>query len=237
MRYMVLIFLVASLLLSGCAENRGAAGNTSNTTMQGNATQNATQNTSATQNASQNLTQNETQNLSVPAYNRSKDWSRFSSKDFSFEAPASMNMSEVRQGSGGVITGERNLPERTAEILTIRYLNVSWTYSKNRDEELKSNPTKAAADFLAEDKKNDTMGFFMKASSMGDISTFAIGRDVYIAEMPFMLRMNSDANYTGYAMDIYVPERSLRIDVRILALDPATAKSIRDNFLLSFGLE
>jgi len=232
MRCMFLLVLAVSLLLSGCTADRGTNGNgTRNMTL--NPAPNETQNLT-TQNTTQNP-QNETQNQ--PAYNRSKDWRRFSSEGFSFESPANMNISEARQGSGGIITGEHMLPERTAEILAVRYLNITWVYGTNKDQELKSDPTKAAADFLSEDRKNDTMGFFMKASSMGNISTFAIGRDAYVAQMPFLLTMNSGTSYSGYAMSIFVPERSLRIDVRILALDPAVAKDMEQNFLLSFSLE
>lgn len=208
----ILLVLAFSLLFAGCASNQVASNETSNIT--------------------QNITQNQSD-----IYNRSKDWSRFVSKGFSFEYPADMNLSTIGNDLSGTITGQHLLDDRSSEMLTIRYLNTSWFYGRNKDGEFKSNPTKTAADFLTEDKKNDPTGFFMKASYMGNISTFSIGRDAYIAEMPFTLGMNSGANYTGYAMDIYIPERSLRIDVRITALDPAAAKNIRDNLLLGFRVE
>jgi hypothetical protein len=72
---------------------------------------------------------------------------------------------------------------------------------------------------------------------MGDISTFALSRDAYVAEMPFRVRMNSGSVYTGYALGLYLPERSVMVDVRILALDQGIADSMEQQFLLGFRLE
>jgi hypothetical protein len=196
-----------------------------------NATQNETLN--ATANQTLNATQNQTaQNQTVP-----KIWEKYSGARFSFDYPANMNLTEDRNGPNGAIVGQHNLPERTAETLAVAYTDTKLTYGLNRDGEFRSHPSTTPSDLLLEDIKNDTMGFFMKASEIGSPSTFSIGREIYGAELPFKLVLNSGTTYTGYAITLYVPERSLVVDVRILALDPDIARNIEQQFLLSFRIE
>jgi hypothetical protein len=104
---------------------------------------------------------------------------------------------------------------------------------------LKANPTKAASDFLAADKRTDPAGSFLSSAyETGEITTFSVARDGHVAEAEFKIRFGgSNKSYTGYAMDIYVPERSLLAKVRIIGLDADKATAIRDNFLLSFRME
>ena len=227
MRY---ILLLIPLMLIGCISLGGQL--TENGT-QNVSLENQTQNNASTtqQNISQNISQNMTQNITPNAS------IRFNASGFSFDYPSDMKIETKGAATGGIITLTHMLDGTTGELMALSYVNVTKAYGQNREKIWKSNPTKAAADYLAQDKQSDSMGFFMKASYLGEITTFAIGRDIYAAEMPFSLKLNSGTTYAGYALTFYIPERSLIIDVRIMALDPEKAKMIRDNLLLSLRLE
>ena len=163
--------------------------------------------------------------------------SRFSASGFGFDYPINMDIDSEETAAGGVFTGVHSIGGRTAETLAVVYVNVTKAYGANREAILLADPTKAASDFLIKDRESDSMGFFMKASYLGDITTFGIRRDVYGAQMPFTLMLNSGTVFSGYAMSLYIPERSIVLNVRIIALDSAKAKQIRDNLLLSLRLE
>jgi hypothetical protein len=218
MKLSLFILLAFSiLLLPGCAD-RGATTNISNGTM----------------NTSANATDNGT---TVPPANLTPAWPRYNASGFSFPYLPSLVMSEERAGPNGLISGQHSLPERTAEIMAVRFIDVNATFGKNRDSEMRPNPTKAASDVLVDDRINDTMGFFMKASYVGNITTYAISREAFVAEMPFKVMLNSGTTYSGYALSVYVPERSLLLDIRLLALDSEIAKNMKEQFLLGFRLE
>jgi hypothetical protein len=136
-----------------------------------------------------------------------------------------------------MFTGRHQLAERTGEVMAVVYLNVSDTYGVNAENEFRALPEIAASGFLERDKANDSAGFLTHAAEVGETYNFAVGRDIFIAEAPFTMRFTSGTAYAGRALSIYVPERSLQVKVRILALDPAVAKQIRDEFLLSFRVE
>jgi len=89
-----------------------------------------------------------------------------------------------------------------------------------------------------EDQEDDPAQLLSDAYEIGNLSTFAIVRDAYVAEVPFKIRFSDTGpTYTGYALDLYAPERSLHVKFRVIALNPQIAEDLRDRFLLSFRLE
>jgi len=169
------------------------------------------------------------QNLSEPPR-----WVRYYAPSFSFEHPVKMET----QQAAGIFSGTQELNGQTAEILVVVYLDTAAIYGENQDDIFKANPTKAASDFLLEDQEDDPAQILDDAEEIGDMSTFTIVRDAYVAEVPFKIRFSETGpRYTGHAMDLYLPERSLHVKFRVLALEPEVAKQIRDQFLLTFRLE
>ncbi len=225
--------LVLALLLFGCAAEGGPNG--TNTTSLANATgiTNATNVTNAT-NATNVANATNVTNATDAA---NASYATFTTPLFSFRYPPALEVEKTSYGYGGVFTGRHQLPQRTGEVLAVAYMNTSYTFGANADEEYRVEPTLAASGFLQKDLRNDSMGFLNRGAETGNTSTFSIGRDVFIAEAPFTLRFSPATPYTGYAMALYVPERSLLVKVRILALDPEIAKEMRDQFLLSFRVE
>jgi len=165
---------------------------------------------------------------------------RYQANGFSFTYPAGMDIEESKGSSSGIFSGSKQLVSgQTGEIFIVTYLDTEAVYGANQDDIFKDDPTKAASDFLQEDMEEDQAGGLLSSAyDVDEQSTFAIARDGAVAEATFKIRFgDSNKSYSGYAMDIYVPERSLHVKMRALALDPQQAESIRDGFLLSFRLE
>ncbi|MFN7991243.1 MAG: hypothetical protein U0R44_03735 [Candidatus Micrarchaeia archaeon] len=225
MRLIAVLLSVA--LLAGCISfDRGTA-NLSNNTTQPNVTNisNATNITNVTE--------------PPPPPPKPKEWERYNATGFSFEYPINMEIQQSAGGPSGIFSGSHEIQDgQTGEILVVTYINTVSAYGKNKDGLFRDNPTKAASDFLLQDKKEDTAGLLSKAYQTGDISTFGVVRDGAAAEIPFRIRFgNSTKVFSGYAIDLYVPERSLLVKMRVVALDSDLAKRIRDDFLVSFRIE
>lgn len=186
-------------------------------------------------NVTSNVTNNVTNNITNQTANQTKDWVRYTAKSFSFEYPAN---TMIQEGSGLFMAQSSIGAGTTGEVLVVTYINTSAVYGQNKDKIFRENPTKTASDFLIEDKEDDPAKFLDGASEVGQITTFSLGRDTYIAEVPFKTKFSGfQSTYDGYALDMYVPERSLHVKVRILAIDPIKSKNLRDQFLLSFRIE
>lgn len=230
----LIIAALAFILLSGCISFGERMGNGT-----GNDSANATIPPAG------NVTENQSGNISGNATNQTppvpppKLYERYMAKGFSFEYPINMTIQESRSSYGGIFTGTHEFDGQTGEIVIVSYVNVTSVYGVNKEAILKAQPTKAASDFLIADKRSDPAGSLLSgAYEVGEIATFGVARDGHAAESPFKIRFGgSNKTYAGYALDIYVPERSLLAKVRIVALDSAKAKAIRDNFLLSFRIE
>jgi hypothetical protein len=171
--------------------------------------------------------------------NVTAEYARFTAPTFTFEYPPDMEVENASYGYNGVFTGRHQLADRTGEILAVVYANTSYSYGENADAQYRVEPTLAVSGFLQKDLLNDSMGFLNRGESVetGNMTSAAIGRDVYLAEVPMTLRFASAVPYSGYALDLYVPERSLIVKVRILALNPALADAIREQFVLSFRVK
>lgn len=165
---------------------------------------------------------------------------RYQANGFSFTYPDGMDVEESRGSASGIFSGSKELVSgQTGEIFIVTYMDTEAVYGLNQDDIFKDDPTKAASDFLQADMEEDQAGGLLSSAyQVGEQSTFAIARDGAVAEVTFKIRFgDSNKSYSGYAMDIYIPERSLHVKMRALALDPQQAESIRDGFLLSFRLE
>ncbi|NYZ73969.1 hypothetical protein H0O00_02415 [Candidatus Micrarchaeota archaeon] len=171
---------------------------------------------------------NQTSHIGLPP----TEWTRYNTEEFSFEYPAGMVTNIVT----GKFLGTTPSGALTTERIALSSLNTLQAYGANKDGIFKANPTKAASDFLLQDAEDDPLGIFDDAESVGELSTFTLEREVYVAQVPFKLR-SGNVTYTGYALSMFIPERSLHIRARILAIEPDRAEAIRDNFILSFRLE
>jgi hypothetical protein len=179
-----------------------------------------------------NLTKENLTNVSVKE--NKTQWKTFNTTSFSFHYPSNM----VVDKSTGIFTGKHELNGQTGEILVVVYFNTSAVYGENQDLVYQKNPSKAASDLLQQDERNDTAAILSRAYEVGEASTYAISRDAHVAEAPFKIRFTSNGtSFTGYALDLYSPERSLHTKVRVIAKDPQVAKNIRDRFVFSFRLE
>lgn len=233
-----LSLLLPSMMLLGCI-SLGEKLDETNGTGPGNVTPPANL-TDITQNATQNAT-NVTQNgtnqtiLEPPP----KLYERYDAKGFNFEYPINMAIQESKSGYGGIFTGTHEIGGKTGEILIVSYINTTQVYGANKEAILRAEPTRAASDFLVQDERADPAGgLLQQAYLVGNLSTYGLARDAHVAEVPFKLRFsNSNVSYSGYALSIYIPERSVHAKVRIVALDPNLADGIRDNFLLSFRIQ
>ncbi len=187
----------------------------------------------------QNQTQNGTNETQPPPPPPPKLYERYLAKGFSFEYPINMATQESKSYYGGIFTGTHEIGGKTGEILIVSYINTTQVYGANKEALLQDNPTKTASDFLVQDKKDDPAGGLLRqAYYIGNISTYGLARDAYVAEAPFKIRFpGSNVSYSAYALSIYIPERSIHAKVRIVALDPDLAAIMKDNFLLSFRIE
>jgi hypothetical protein len=236
----ILALLLPFVLLLGCISLGERLNETNGTGQANTSTPNASIN--ATQNQTQNISLNATQNLTnqtLPPPPPPKLYERYMAKGFNFEYPINMAIQESRSGYGGIFTGTHEIGGKTGEILIVSFINTTQVYGANKEALLQDNPTKSASDFLVQDKRSDPAGgLLQEAYQVGNISTYGLARDAYVAEAPFKIRFSgSNVSYSGYALSIYIPERSIHAKVRIVALDPDLASGIRDNLLLSFRIE
>lgn len=227
--YTLFAFCLLVILAAGCAGKSGAGNQTNSTQPQGNATANASTNITSVQGNLSNGTTSKT---------GQEGWPTYSTGQFSFEYLPTLNLSEAKNGDNGIISGSYQLPERTGELMAVRYIDTLETFGKNKDDSFKADPTEAASGFLSADRSNDSMGFINQDGSRvtGNMSTYTLGTEAYVAELPFELVMDPGTVYTGYALSVYDPQRSLWIDVRVLALDSDIAAQMKQNFLLSFRM-
>ncbi len=191
--------------------------------------------TNATEENLTNATGMNYTNVTEPA---PKQWERYnvtnqSGTVFSFWYPANM---DVDDDPGFLFIGTHSLDGQTSEAMFVRYLDTVHGYGENKDKEFRQNPSKAASDLLASDIKEDPVGVLNYAEEVGNMTTYGIERDVYAAEVPFTI-LDEGVKKTGYAIDLYVPELSFLVKFRVYAIDPANAKKIKDQFLLSFRIE
>lgn len=163
-----------------------------------------------------------------------RQWVRHNASGFSFEHPISMSIQE----SEGTFMGTRKLDGQVIRLISVVYVNTVKAYGENKAEELGETPSTAASDLLYADMKDDPADILDQAHGLGNVSTYSISRGVYAAEVPFKLDYAyPDVAYTGYALNLFVPERSLHVKARLIAKDPSIAKEMRDNFLLSFRID
>ncbi len=206
---MKIVYLLAfAILLFGCTEvtDRSNETNTSNIT---------------------NITNVSNQTV-APA-----KWVRYNASGFSFEYPTNMDV----QNSTGIFTGDHQINGQTGEMLIVVYYNTVKAYGENRDKTFQENPSVTASELLEEDMEDDPAQILDDAKSTGEISTFSLSRDAYASEVPISTTFSgSTSKFKGYAISIYVPERSLHMKVRVLARDSSKANDIRDRFISSFRI-
>ncbi|MEW6721965.1 MAG: hypothetical protein AB1324_01750 [Candidatus Micrarchaeota archaeon] len=225
----IIIFLAAAALLLGCVTFGE----------RGNETGNATSNETPPSPPEANMTNTTNDTNITPPEPPPKIYERYTTPLFSFEYPIDMEVQTSNSTTGGIFTGTHVFDGQTGEIMIVTFTNTLKVYGENKDTIYKTDPTKAASDFLQQDKNDDDAGSLLdRAFETGSLKTFSVSRDGAAAEMPFKVRFSdSNRTYTGYAIDIYTPERSLLVKYRGIALDTTKAEAMRDNFLLTFRVE
>ena len=154
--------------------------------------------------------------------------------EFSFKYPDNMET----EATETFFRGTHNFEGQTYEVLIVSHLDTKNAYGVNADESFKVNPIHAVTDFLEEDIEDDPNEILQHATEYGDVSTYFIVRNAAVAEVPFKLRFpSSQVSYNGYAIDIYIPERSQHVKARILGIDQKKADQIKEDFLLTFRVE
>lgn len=165
-------------------------------------------------------------------------WKRYMANGFSFEYPLNMAVQDSSTGKSGIFSGTHTESGQTYEVMILTYVDTIAAYGVNKDEIFQDNPGKAASDLLEQDIVSDSAGVLDQATEVGDVTLFSVERGTYAARAPFKIKFGGgNRTFSGHAIDIYVPERSLHVKVRIFALDPEKAEDIMDNFLLTFRLE
>ena len=163
--------------------------------------------------------------------NFTSKWEQYDAKYFSFDYLDKMNV----RSTTNTFVGEHHLSNgKTGEILVVAWLNISKVYGENVDHVYAANPTKTTSDLLLGDKNNNPDNVF-NSYERDDIITYAIVKDTYVAEVPFIIEENG-VRYNCYALSLYSPERSLYVKVRVAAIDPSVAEEMKKQFISSFRL-
>ncbi len=217
MRYFALF--IAAVLLLGCIsfDRGGGQNNTTAPSPPPNLT---------------NLTNGTNQTAPPPP---PKVYERYNASGFSFDYPTDMVVQPSTGAHGGIFTGTHEVGNRTFETMIVTYVDTVYAYGKNKDDQYKLDPSKAASDFIQQDRNQDSASILDRANYTGDITTYSISRDGGAAEVPLKIYFGDSVEaFSGYAIDIYMPERSMLIRTRIIALDPDKADAMKQQFLLSF---
>ena len=173
-----------------------------------------------------------TTNTSAPAP-APPDTERYYASGFSFEHPLNMEVQE----STGIFSGEHQVNGQTGELLIVVYYNTVKGYGENKDKVFRADPSLASTTLLEADLESDPAQILDDVDSYGEISTFSLSRDTYVSEVPITTTFSgSSGKFSGYALSMYVPERSLHLKVRVLARDSSKADDIRDDFVSSFRI-
>lgn len=211
---------IAALLLLGCISfDRG---------------QNITNNTSV-QPPPPNITNATNTTNQTPPPPPPKVYERFNASGFTFDYPINMAIQNTSGAHGGIFSGTHEEGNQTFEIMVVTYVDTVYAYGKNKDDLYKLDPPRAASDFIQQDRNQDGASILDHANWTGPITTYSIARDGGAAEVPLKIYFADQSQaYSGYAIDIYMPERSTLIRTRIVALDPGKADAMKQQFLLSF---
>ncbi|MFH1785232.1 MAG: hypothetical protein ABH842_02285 [Candidatus Micrarchaeota archaeon] len=172
----------------------------------------------------------------APLLNQPSVWSHYSNEIFSFDHPGNI----VTTSQPGTLSGVHYLPSpysyQPAESINLVYINTTEEYGENQDEIFKDNPTKFATDFLLDDIELDSMNTLLRADRIDSPTQFTVAQKYYVAESYFELT-DFNTTYAGYAMSIYIPEKSIHVNIRVLALDSQIAFNIKEAILRSLRLE
>lgn len=172
----------------------------------------------------------------APLLNQPQVWAHYSNDVFSFDHPGDL----VTTSEPGNFSAIHYLPYpysyQLAESINLVYVNTEEEYGYNQNEIFKLNPTKFATDSLLDDIELDSMKTLLRAENIKQPTQFTVAQKYYVAESSFEL---SDFNttYTGYALSVYIPERSVHLNFRIVALDQQVSFNIKEGILRSLRLE
>lgn len=163
-------------------------------------------------------------------------WSKYNGFA-SFEFPSSMQIAHrvenYASGSGyASVSGQETGDNRA--ILALMYANLTM-YGASQD--YTADPAGSVRMFLAADGLSDPAGLMTNAKDIGEISGYAHSSG-YAAEVVFSIdtigSSGSVVRFSGYAVDIYFPEKSALYRFRVVSENASHATLIKERFLESF---
>jgi hypothetical protein len=174
-----------------------------------------------------------------PAPNITKvdnEWSKYTGFA-SFEFPSSMalvhKLSEYQEGKkvASVVGSD---PSKGRTILALIYTNIT---QYGPDSTYKADPAKTVKSFLASDRVSDPSGLMTNARDISDISEYNESGKVFFSELNFsisILGQNNDSKMSGYALNIYYPDKAALYRFRVVSEDGSFSKKVKDRFMKSF---
>ncbi len=149
---------------------------------------------------------------------------RFTTVDYTFLYPNDM----VLQDSENFFALNM-LPDKVGESFTLESSSVASLYGPNKEKLFLEDSGEAPVEILGDFTEGKNVTFI-------EYSTFSIDRSTHGAQVTYTKRQDGFL-YNGYLMSLYVPEKSLIINIDIYGIDPRKVRDIRQEFILSFRLE
>lgn len=161
----------------------------------------------------------------------------------SFEFPARMevshNLESYDLGRGTASVSGQDTGNSTPDtgnrtpttLFALGYSNTTQFGQFNGAE-----PEKTVKDALAKDSLSDPMGMLNNAEDVSTISSYRSG-SAYISELVFSLEVlgpEGDSKLSGYAIDLYFPEKSALYRYRVLSEDANLSTEMKERFMESF---
>jgi len=188
--------------------------------------------------------------LETSSYQPSPDITNASSTGFSkyngfvsFEFPSNMSIShKLEEYAGGTgtasVSGQGN-DSSNKTIFTLIFLN---TTASGSDSTYRADPQKTVHSFLSSDSLSDPAMMLSNAKDKSEIADIAGSGNVpdgaYVSEIVFSVKLlgsdGSPVKYSGYAINLYYPERSALYRFRVISMDGGKATEIKDKFIGSF---
>ena len=163
-------------------------------------------------------------------------FSKYTGIGTSFEFPSEMqltqNINEYEFGRGAAsVNGIKNSPNKT--LLTLIYSNTAVYGSQIPG----GDPQTTANHFLATDSLSDPAGMLSNAQDVSGISNSTQG-NYYISELTFSMDLmgtnGTPVKYSGYAINLYNPDKSVLYRLRILCEEGTYSTIVKEKFLETF---
>jgi len=172
----------------------------------------------------------------------SQGWSRYSGF-VSFEFPSNMSIShKLDEYAGGMGTASVSGQDNNSSNKTLFTLIFINTTASGSDSKYRADPQKTVHAFLSSDSLSDPAMMLSNAKDKSGITDISgsgnVPEGAYASEIVFSVQLlgsdGSPVKYSGYAIDLYYPEKSALYRFRVISMDGERATEIRDKFMESF---